>query len=447
MKLTKKNEKLIFLGLFIFLFCGFLGRYYVMGYGVGSGGDFYYAQVVSLVLDGDINLLNQMDDRPYLQSARDEFMMEEPVPPVMLENGYVRIGYSVGPAVFWMPFFVAGHLLVLVLNLFGFNMLTNGYSHIHQIFSMFGSILYATIGLYLTYRFASKFYKKNIALISTLAIAFGGTAVQYIMVEPSISHGLSIFVVACFLTYFYENRNNNSIKKWATLGLIGGFMMLVRWQEGFFMFIPLAYFIRDFFQHKNQRLELIFKGLLFVLIVLFAFSPQMVIWKILHGSFFQVSPAAVKIMNFSQPEIFGFLFGFRHSLLVSTPIVLMAIFGLPFYIKKEKMFGSVLLLVLLVFIYINSSLVGFGGTAFGARRMTDFVMVFSLFLAALLSKLKESKVLWIAGLFIIAVLIIFNLIYMLEYDLNLINRFDPITYGKIIRKAPQIAEVLARTLF
>ena len=52
----KKHKLIVFLILFLLLFLGFLVRYHVIGYGIGSGGNFYYSQLVSLVLDGDLDM-------------------------------------------------------------------------------------------------------------------------------------------------------------------------------------------------------------------------------------------------------------------------------------------------------------------------------------------------------------------------------------------------------
>ena len=95
-----------------------------------------------------------------------------------------------------------------------------------------------------------------------------------------------------------------------------------------------------------------------------------------------------------------------------------------------------LVLALLIHVYVNSSLIELGGNAFGARRMIDSVIIFAVFLAALLDRLQHTS--WfIPTLCFIGVLIAYNLLYMLEYELNLINRLKPVypadVLGNIVR--------------
>jgi len=438
---SRKNEKLVFVAIFLVLFAGFLTRYQVMGYGVGSGGEYYYSQLVSLVIDGDIDIANQMQQVPSLEHKGSPFHYQRQITPYETKTGITSAPYALGPAILWMPFFILAHGIVLFLNFFGANFATNGFSIIHQIVTMAGSILYATIGLWLIYRFSSKFFKKSNALIATLAITFGFSVIQYTAVEPSISHALTLFTVPAFLYYFYINRNNNSWKKWAGLGLLGGLMMLNRWQEGFFFLIPLIYFIRDFVRKDAERGSLIGKGLAFLFVGFLVFSPQLIAWKILYGGFFTLPSEVPKIMSFASPQIFSYLFGFQHSLLISTPIILVSLFGAYYAYRKQKFFTLSLISTLLLFIYINSSLTEFGGNAFGARRFIDCALIFVLFLSALLERLDGTK--YKKPLIALIVLLVaWNLIYFLQYNLNLINRSLAVTPTMLIENIPKIISKL-----
>jgi len=441
-----RNEIKMFLILFFILFCGFLVRYHVIGYGIGSGGNFYYSQLVSIVIDGDINLKNQFEQLPFYEKLGSPLFYDKVSQPFLNTPDYINPETSIGPAILWLPFFVVAHLLVLFFNFFGAGLLTNGFSWIHQVLTMAGSILYATLGLYLCYKFASKFYPRKLVFLGVLAITFGFSVVQYVMIEPSISHAATLFTVALFLYYFYEHRQDNSWKKWTLLGFLSGLMMLSRWQEGFFLLVPLIYFLKDFFNRKfylKDKIALLGKGALFLLIMLFTFFPQMIIWKIFNGGFFSLPNIAQNIMDFTHPWIRlpYFLFSFHHSLFVSTPIIFVAIWGAYFFYKKDKLFTTSLLLTLFVIIYVNSSLVEMGGNAFGVRRMVDSTFIFILFLSSLLTatySLRRQKWLFYGLLTLIVGLVGFNLLYFLEYNLNLINRAQSIPYSLITEKSKLI---------
>ncbi len=442
---VEKNDKWIFVALFILLFLGFLVRYQIIGYGIGSGGNYYYSYLPTIVIDHDLNFTNQLESLPYLEKLGHPLFYERNPKPRITETGRTANENSMGPAIFWSPFFITAHGVVLLANHFWADIRTNGFSDVHQIFTLFGSILLSVIGLWLVYRFSAKFYPKWIALSATLAITFGFAVIQYVSVEPSMAHGLTIFTVAAFITYLYNKRNDNSYKKWLFLGILGGLMMHSRWQEGFFFIIPLMYWLRDFWKTKRWKVrrELFLKGTLFVGTIILVFFPQMIVWKILFGSFFRMSESVYTILDFTHPIIFEFLFSFQHSLFVSTPIILLAMFGIPYIYKRDKFFITTLIVALLVHIYVNSSLLELGGNAFGARRMIDSTLLFVLFLSALIDRIKTTRLFW-PTMSLIAVLVAFNLIYFLEYNLNLIHRFKPATYLEIIQKAPEIVSNLLK---
>ena len=221
-------------------------------------------------------------------------------------------------------------------------------------------------------------------------------------------------------------------------------MMLNKWQEGFFFLLPVIYFVKDFL-FGEKKLVLIAKGLIMCLVAFIMFIPQLLVWKAVNGGYFSFCPEALKIMNFSHPQIFAYLFGWQHSLIATTPIILLALIWTYFFVKKEKFFGFSLIATLALLIYINSSLTEFGGNAFGARRFIDCMLIFALFLAALLERLDGLK--WKDLLFgLISTCVVWNLIYFLQYNLNLINRTLAVTPGMLIENIPKIIPLIVRLL-
>ncbi len=431
-----QHDKKVFIILFMILFAGFLVRYAAVGYGIGSGGNYYYSYLASVVIDHDLDFSNQVQQFPHLQYNKSMFHYEKQVVPTLTPTGKISNEVAVGAALFWLPFFLLGHALVLVVNAVGAHLTTNGWSSIEQIITMFGSILYSTLGLYVVYTFARTWYSRTISLIATLSILFGFATIHYVMVEPSYAHGLTILTVGLFITYFYRHSRDNSWKKWITLGALTGMMMLSRWQEGFFTIIPLAYYLYDFAQGKEKKVTFFLKGIMYVLSALIVFIPQLIVWNSVYGVSYKLPQGVPLIFDFVHPLISEFLFSFQHSLLITTPIILLSLFGLHYFRKKEPAFSMTLVLALLIHVYVNSSLIELGGNAFGARRMIDSVIIFAVFLAALLDRLQHTS--WfIPTLCFIGVLIAYNLLYMLEYELNLINRLKPVypadVLGNIVR--------------
>ena len=222
-------------------------------------------------------------------------------------------------------------------------------------------------------------------------------------------------------------------------------MMLTRWQEGFFLIIPAIAWLRDFFTASSarDRWSLVGYGVVFLATILAVFLPQMIVWKVLYGSLFTLPVGVPKIFGFSNPLILPFLFGFQHSLLITTPIILVSLFGIPAVWKKERFFTFLLVIALLLHIYINSSLLELGGNAFGARRFIDHVFVFTLFLAGLIH-ITRKKWYWPLLLTGIVALVAFNVTYWFEYSLNLIHRRLPTPPSLIIEQASKIYPTLKK---
>ncbi len=441
-ELSERSVLYVFILVFFVLLSGFLVRTSVMGYGVGSGGNWYYAWLTSLVIDNDIDFSNQATQNPYLTlNSSKKYFYERFAEPGLTPTGRQGNGTAIGTALLWMPFFILAHGLVLLLNFFGAGFAINGYSIIHQVITLTGSILYATIGMFITYKIARKYFHPTISLIAVLSILFGFATIQYVMIEPSISHAMTIFTVSCFLGFLVTQEQDRSCKKWALAGLLGGIMMLTRWQEGFFMIVPLIYWLRDFWSFKQERLTLILKGFIFVICLLIIFIPQFIGWKVLFGGFLSLPPESKKIMDFANPLLFKYLFSFQHSLLISTPIILISLLGIPALYRKNRLFCVALMITFLLFIYVNSSLQELGGNSFGARRMIDHFFVFSIFLAGFLDSISEKP--WfkivLSG---IGILVVFNLFYMIEYDLNLVHRVKEVLPWEVIKNIPKILPTL-----
>ncbi|MDO8660480.1 MAG: glycosyltransferase family 39 protein, partial [Candidatus Woesearchaeota archaeon] len=395
--------------------------------------------------DKDLDFGNQVQQFPHLQYNQSEFHYAKQTAPKLTATGKIANEVAIGAALFWAPFFLLAHVIVLILNALGAHITVTGWSGLEQIFTMFGSILYSTLGLYLVYKFSNKWYSRTISLIATLAVLFGFATIHYVMVEPSYAHGLTILTVSLFITFFYNHRRENSLKKWIVLGALTGIMMLSRWQEGFFTLIPLVYFLYDLVKGNEKRWLLIAKGFAYVFVALIVFSPQLYVWGVVYGVSYKLPEGVPLIFDFAHPLLGEFLFSFQHSLLISTPIILISLFGIWFFRRKEPAFAMAVLLALLLNIYVNSSLIELGGNAFGARRMIDCIILFAVFLAALLDRLQHTN--WfLPVLCVLAILVVYNLLYMLEYGLNLINRYKPVFPADIINNIPKIIKMGIRAI-
>jgi hypothetical protein len=133
----------VFAGLFLFSLLFFLALLRVPrvdGQLIGSDGAYYYVYVRSLVIDHDLNFANEY--AYYRLSA----ITNGPTPTGLAPNKY-----AIGPALLWMPFFLAAHLIALVGRALGFGIVADGYGYLYQAAISIGSIVYGTLGFWLAY--------------------------------------------------------------------------------------------------------------------------------------------------------------------------------------------------------------------------------------------------------------------------------------------------------
>jgi len=140
------------------------------------------------------------------------------------------------------------------------------------------------------------------------------------------------------------------------------------------------------------------------------------------------------------------LFSFRHSLFISTPLLIFSIIGFTFLFKdtytnnkKKEAYHNTIFLILLVLaflsqLYINSIIVRdwWAGDSFGARRFAGLMFIFVLGFSYFLNKIRTKKIRYFVY-FIFAILVFLNILYNIEYNLLIISRSEPITYLEIVK--------------
>jgi hypothetical protein len=428
---------------------------------VNSDGIAYYSQLRSIIIDHNLQFENEF--RHYQEQFRqkkssilqklqgvteytpayDEEGLFSPDEPKTV-TGHTPNRTSFGPAILWLPFFLFGHLLALIAQMFGAGNVADGYSLYYVFPVTLGTTLYGILGLLLSYRFANIFVSQKSAFLSTIAIWFSSPLIYYMYLVPTMAHVLSIFVVALFLYCWISWRNNVNNIRILILGIFGGIISLVRWQNVLFLIIPLL----DIILVKQQRKlsYLLYLGFGF----LFGFLPQMIVWKIVYGSFLLI-PMGNETMQWFQPQFFSVLFSTRHGLFTWTPIFVFSILGLIFLYKKEPRITLYLLLAFLLQVYINAVPTNWWcGSSFGYRRLLDCLPIFILGLAMFLEIVSQKvsrRILYP----VIGILILWNIGFMAQFVFGMVNHTQPVSFLEVavnqFTRVPQKIETIIRYLF
>lgn len=382
----------------------------------------YFVQIRSLVMDGDFDFANERQFGVRGTSDR----------------------YAVGGPLLWGPFFVAAHLWLAVLDLFGAEWVRTGFANPYQRAVGFGTLVYGFAGLVLVFRLASRYFSERLALGATLAMTGGSFVLWYLVRDASMVHGTSMFATMIFLYEWHEGRSDRAGRGgpggadgpvagaaprvrvgaagpdrgragWARLGAAAGLMTLVRWQNLLFVVVVLpealaAY--RDGLRKEGPRglrEPLVRHGLATALAVV-VFLPQLWLWRVTRGGWLDDPSGSHQVM-WDSPQLVDVLFSPNRGLFSWTPLVYLAILGALFFLVRQPRVGSLLLLAFAAQVYINST-VGWGGAGFGARRFTNCTLLFVLGLAALLDWLRRHPV--VAPSAIVAGLLVVNLSFSAE---------------------------------
>ena len=335
-----------------------LAALYLQPQRVASDGIFYYSPLHSLVVDGDLDFANEYR---VLGAPAGYFQRTE--------TGRLPNNFSIGPALLWLPWFVLAHLLGALgplppdrirLPLFFTAIAT-------------GTVAAGFVGVVCLFRFVRAYFPSGIAFVSTLLVWLATFHVWYMVFEPSMSHAMAMASVAGFLLLTHEGAHG--VKAYVLLGALGGVVALMRWQN--VVFVPVALAVSWSMHGRPRVREIAAAGAAFLLV----FSPQLLYWKALYGSFFLI-PQGGGYIDWTAPELEAVLFSSRHGLLSWAPVLWLGVLGLPGFLRRKPLLGGSLLVAMLVAWYVNASVYDWwAGASFGSRRFDAALPAFALGIA------------------------------------------------------------------
>jgi hypothetical protein len=349
----------------------------------------YFSYLHSLVVDHDLDFTNE-----YL-AARAEGVGYYPL---LIEsrtaNGMLADYFPIGAAAISLPVY----LVTLAAR-------PSGEPQFGVPFSVtisLVSLLVGLIALALSYRLAAGLTKSASALIGVVGAAAATPFIYYLLYEPSYSHTFSACAVAAFLYVWWWRRDSRSALGWFALGLLGGLMGLIRYQDGPLLLIGLL-----------DRPRRWWYFLLFFAGALVAFAPQLPVDQALFGSLLPARPAGQEL-QFFPGHYLDVLFSSFHGLFSWTPIDLLAVAGFIFVTDRRLKLAFIYALVVEVIIG-GAAPDWFGGFSFGMRRFVSLTPFFAIGLAALAQRVGP-RVSWAAVAAFVAwnVVLITNFTYVIK---------------------------------
>lgn len=342
-----------------------------------------------------------------------------------LENGNKFLKMTSGLAILWSPFFLIANANrnSNIENVYGF-----GWKY--QLAIAISALCYFLLGLYYLRKLLLQYFSDLTSAIVLLLITFGTNLFYYTCYESGMSHVYSFSLISMFLYFSVKwNSNNFSIKYSILIGLLIGFITLIRPINLIIALFPILilYGNIDFL----QKLRLIIKRIYIVPIVIIAafipFIPQIIYWKAICGSFLFYSYGQ-EYFFLNKPHVIEGLFGFRKGFFIYTPIMMLIIPGLLLALNKNKNFFFTFILITIPFIYFTFSwwCWWYGGT-FGSRSVIDFYALFAIPIGYFISFLLKYKYVMWASFTLFGFLIFLNIFQIYQFNIKLLH-YDAMTF-------------------
>lgn len=377
----------------------------------------YYGYLVSVALDRDLNLYDQI----YIHNVERSY---NPFPATSARY--------IGTAVMEGPFFLLGHLVAKAQNALGGQVPLDGYSLPYGFCATLASGLFGLGGLLASYRLARELYPRWTCMAATIAVWLASPLVFFMFVWGGWAHPFTFFSMACFLLLWQTTRGGRrTLLHWAGLGMLAGLIGLTRPPTLVVLVFPLFEWIaalRD--RTASRSRSLVLGPALAALLAFVVFSPQLSAWKAISGQWLASPYREVgDFYAWLHPNVFGLLFSTgQHGLFTWTPLVLVAAAGIPALYRRDRLLaaGAAASVLLTFYLYACWS-IWWTGIGFSNRffiEMTPFLILGLAALAGMVEKRAPREWVW-GGL---AVAIVWNLFLIGGYRANEIPQGIPDPY-------------------
>ena len=262
----------------------------------------------------------------------------------------------------------------------------------------FGSMTLGVFCLAFLYSSLDWVGEKRNRLLAVFLTLTGTPLFYYSFIDTTYAHAATAFASGLFVWFWLRTSQEEAAPKgtaasrplkrketpaslsalrWGTLGLLAGIAACVRTQEILIVLAPAWEWFRRFRLEPERRGGLWKSAAATAAGFMIGFSPQLLVWKLLYGSFL-AAPAAFNLSwsNFSLGET---IFSSYHGLLAWTPLYALASAGLLWEGLVGDWRAGVLFLIIAGQILINSfSVAWWGGQAFGLRQLTGTSLIVGL---------------------------------------------------------------------
>ena len=314
----------------------------------------YYVYARSAVFDHDLEFAN--DYQLSYPTAGEDFASKE-LDQIQTVTGYVQNIFAVGTSVLWLPWLALLRLAAVFNWAPGVaSTAMTGYEPFFVANISMLSVLFGFLAYLISYLVTESVTSRMIALAATITLMFATPLLYYQFREPMYSHTASAMVVALVVLFWWRQLQAEQFGFWQGLGLgaLIGLAGLVRWQNLAYLALPAVSITMWWFslprdERNHTWLEVAVYLLLVAAGALLAFALQMIVWRVLYGSFITI-PQGSGFMDWRAPYLNPLLFSTFRGLLPWMPVFFLSLVGLLALSRRSPQLAWPLLIMLLLVI-------------------------------------------------------------------------------------------------
>ena len=399
-----------------------LQQFQFAGGRINGDGVMYYVYTRSLAKDGDLDFTNEYTHYGLIERG------DIAVP---TRTGLRRSIFAVGPGLLALPHFMLGEAVARVQNALGLEADFSGYGPTHRNAVALGNLLYGFAAILLIHATLRRHFKASTALLATLLV-WGTTFLHWYMVQqPTMSHAPSAFVAALVI-WLWDKWRQPSLAKVAALGLLVGFSMCVRWQNGVLLLLPVFGLIP---RRRDDWLVALRSAVVLGACLAIGALPQLLAWKAIYGEYLlRYPPHGADFLRLDLPFLLESFFSSRHGLLSWTPVFWIGYLGFFPLWRRRASLARVLIVPLLVMTYVNvCSGDWWAGGSFSNRRFDSLLPIFAFGFAAAIDlgrRLVETRP-RLAGATLVLPFFFWNLALAEATQRGLVPRDQPVAFGAL----------------